>query len=86
MYHMTGEDVLSFVHTTRDSPPSGGDPVAVSQIAVNGVLLDRRLQAVDLDKDSTPPGALDLMSTPLVLEGIPLGSRVAFLNALCGNE
>ncbi len=83
---MAGEDVLSFVHTTKANPEQGGAATPISQIAINGVLLDRHLKSLDLDEGAASPDTLDMMSTPLQMIGIPIGYRVAFLDALRGED
>jgi len=80
---MTGEDSLSFVHTTDST--RHGTTVLGSQIAINGVLLDRLLLALNLDDGAAPSDTLDMMSTPLEMD-LPIDHRAAFLNALRGGE
>ena len=86
IYRMTGKDILSFEHTSMVDPRRNGAATPVSQIAINGVLLDRLLRTLDLDDDATASDTLDMMSTPLVMEAIPIECRAAYLDALCGGE
>lgn len=83
---MIGMDTLSFVHTTMADSPHDGALVPVSQIAINGVLLDRLLRTLNLDEGAAPPDMLNMMSTPLLTEAVPIDYRAAFLDALRGGE
>ncbi|ASD24171.1 hypothetical protein B7495_18655 (plasmid) [Cryobacterium sp. LW097] len=86
VYGMTGEDSLSFVHTTVEAlSRRRATTVPASQIAINGVLLDRLLVSLNLDDGAAPPDTLDMMCAPLQMD-LSVEHRVAFLKALRGDR